>query len=76
MKKQSQKVLYDEDLGKFLSSVNQLAELEAGHLFCKECGVVITQSNLQLIVPISEVSYEYVCKSPQCVKNYYDQGGR
>jgi len=70
------KILFDEDVNSFLSSIGQLAEIEAGHVFCNECGSLITNDNFQIIVPQENSKFLYVCKSPQCVKCYYEKGGK
>lgn len=57
----------DEDLREFLQSIGQLELFEKGEGFCRSCGTLLTLKNIQLIVPLQEGGFTFVCDRPDCV---------
>ena len=60
----------DEDLSDLLRSLGELAAVQAGERFCKICKTLITLRNLQMIIPLEEGGFEFVCDKPECIEAY------
>ena len=59
-----------EDLFSALKAINKLDDLDQGRIFCSICGTIITMQNLQLIVPVKDNDYVWICNDPKCVESY------
>ena len=64
--------IYNEDLASFLEKNGELSEIENGNRFCCTCGSPIDLSNIQMVIPISQNGFKYVCNSISCVESYYE----
>jgi hypothetical protein len=60
----------DDDLVDLLKSIGYMERLEAGELFCAECGTPVSLTNLQFIVPMTDSQFKFVCRFPKCVDKY------
>lgn len=64
--------IYDEDMKEFLDKNGELIEILNGNRFCKICGSPITLKNIQMLIPMTDKPFEYVCDSIVCVEKYYE----
>jgi len=62
--------VFKEDLKKLLQSLNEDEPLLNGDRSCLVCTKIINYDNLQLIIPRSGKTFEYVCNDPVCVEQY------
>jgi hypothetical protein len=67
--------ILDEDLENILKSINLFERIQNRDVLCSQCGVRITPKNLQLLIPIKNKKFEFVCNDPKCVETYYEKGG-
>ena len=67
--------VFKEDLRKLLQSIHEIEPIEQGERLCKVCSKIITLENIQLIIPRSQSTFEYVCDSPVCVEEYNRKKG-
>lgn len=73
MKKTLLRTILDEDLVAFLESTSQLDLIEKGAVLCTVCNRPITLSNLQLFIPLSKDSFDYICNDPTCIKQAHEK---
>ncbi len=62
----------DEDLRDLLKSIGELEAIDGGKRFCRVCGTLITTANLQIIVPQTDGSFDFICDKPECVEAMQD----
>ena len=68
--KQKIKAIYNEDMEGFLEKVGELKEIQNGNRFCEICGTPISIQNIQIVIPLSNNQFKYVCDSITCVEQY------
>ena len=73
MKELTLQAVLDEDITKLLESLGQLELIENHKIFCSQCGNPIMINNLQLIIPLEENHFEYVCNDSNCIELYYNR---
>ena len=71
----SLQAVMDEDLRELLKSIGELDAIETGGRFCKVCKTLITVKNLQMIIPLQQGGFEFVCDRPECVEACQVFGG-
>jgi hypothetical protein len=64
------RAVFKEELQNLLLSLNEIEPINNGERMCIVCSKVITLENIQLLIPRSGNSIEYVCDSPTCVEAY------
>jgi len=69
-KKTKVQAVYKEDLQKLLESINEFEPINNGERICMVCSKIITNQNIQLVIPRKSNEFEYVCDSPICVEEY------
>jgi hypothetical protein len=65
--RQTLQAVMDEDLRGLLASIGELEAVESGQRFCSVCNRPITLANLQVIVPLGDGGFRFVCNQPECV---------
>ena len=65
-KKKSLKIVYDEDLIKYLTSIKIYDDIISGKKLCKFCGNKITMKSLEVIIP-NNGKIEIVCQNKNCL---------
>ncbi len=70
MKEEKISAILDEDMEQVLESIGQLHAIKNGEIYCSECGTTISIENIQLIIPLENGYFEYVCKNTLCVHSY------
>jgi len=73
MKREFLDAVLDDDLRGLLKSIGQLEHVEEGEVVCCKCGTPITLRNLQLIIPLGDSRFDFVCSDPPCVEHYYEK---
>lgn len=68
-------VILDEEMAAILSRLGELEKINQGVLHCRFCGVPMNLDNIQLIIPNTSGSFDYVCNDPACVQSHLDEGG-
>jgi hypothetical protein len=68
--------ILDEDLENILKSISLFERIQNGDVLCSQCGVQITLKNLQLLIPMPNKNFEFVCSDPKCIETYYEKGGK
>lgn len=56
----------ENELCKYLSSLEELEAIEAGTIRCEYCGKIITTKNLHAIIP-QEERISYCCDASMCI---------
>ncbi len=64
----------DEDLRGLLRSIGQLEQVETGQVVCCTCGNPMSLRNIQLIIPLGDSKFDFVCNTTSCVEQYYEKG--
>lgn len=72
-KRESLHAVLDEDLVNLLQSIGQLERIENGSEYCSQCGLPINVNNVQVIVPLPEGKFTFVCNDLSCVEKYYKE---
>lgn len=62
--------VFKEDLVKLLASLGEKDAIIAGERVCMICNKVINTDNIQLIIPMSQGKFEYLCTDIECVEHY------
>lgn len=75
MKSCNFQTILDEDIENILKSISLFEGIQNGDVLCSQCGVPITPKNLQLLIPVQNKKFEFVCNDPKCVETYYEKGG-
>jgi hypothetical protein len=73
MNRESLHVVLDEDLANLLQSIGQLERLEKGSEYCSQCGLPMNLKNLQVIVPLADGTFVFVCSDINCVERYFEE---
>ena len=60
------KLVYDDDLIKYLKSIGFYDDIISGKCLCKYCGNKITIDNLEIIIP-NQKEVEFVCNNKNCL---------
>lgn len=66
-KKYKIKMVNEEDLERYLSSIGILESIKKGEMHCKFCGTKITLKNLQVIYPYNNKIY-LICSRKKCLE--------
>ncbi|MDD4000764.1 MAG: hypothetical protein PHX62_07740 [Bacilli bacterium] len=66
MIKDKLKLVYDDDLVKYLKSIGYYDSIIEGKNLCRFCGAQITIENLEIIVPNENV-VEFICSNKNCL---------
>jgi hypothetical protein len=75
MKEEVIHTVLDEDVGKVLDSLGQLEAVQNGETRCCECGIPVSVKTIQIIMPLEDGSFEYVCNNTECVLSYSTKHG-
>jgi len=70
MKKEPLRAVLDEELETLLRSIGQLELLRDGQAVCGVCGKPVDLTNLQMILPLKEEKFQFVCSEPSCVERF------
>lgn len=62
--------VYKEELVDLLKSIGEQEHIENGQRNCTFCSKVITNDNIQLIIPRANNLFSYVCNDSECVSKY------
>jgi RNA polymerase-binding transcription factor DksA len=73
MKDKTLNAVYEEELPRFLKSIGQWDKIESGEVFCCICHEPISLEKLQLVIPLADNQFKFVCSRPDCVEQYYEQ---
>jgi len=76
MKSDKLQAIFEEDIEGLLSKIGMLDIIQRGDSCCFKCGVQITLKNLQLLIPVVDSKFEFVCNESKCIESYYSQGGK
>jgi hypothetical protein len=68
--KQKIRAIFSEDLQEVLSKTGEMEAIENGNRFCCFCGIPMNLNNIQLLLPNSKKSFDYVCDSVLCVEKH------
>ncbi len=66
------KAIYNEDLKVFLEKVNEFEDITNGNRFCKICGIPINLNNIQMVIPVKNRPFEYICESTYCIEKFHE----
>jgi hypothetical protein len=75
MKEEIIRTVLDEDIGKVLDSLGQLEAVQNGEIHCCGCGIPVSVKSIQIIMPLEDGSFEYVCNNTECVLSYSAKHG-
>ena len=65
----------DEDIEKLLDKLGQLEPIQNGEVTCHECGAPIMVKNLQIILPLPNGGFHFVCSNTDCVRAHAEKEG-
>lgn len=68
MKQERLNAVLDEDLQQLLKKVGEFERIERGEVYCSCCGIPITLKNIQILMPLADGAFEYVCQSAACME--------
>ena len=69
-KMKSLSAVLDEDLEGVLAKMGLLEDLEQAKILCSECGIQLTLSNVQFILPLPDGGSQFVCDSVECADSF------
>jgi len=70
MKEETVRAMLDEDIEVILRKLEQLDAVQQGEVYCSQCGIPLALKNIQIIVPLGESRFQYVCNRTECVEAY------
>ena len=76
MRSEKLQTIFDEELVGLLKNIKMFDEIQNGDVCCRKCGTRITLKNLQLLIPMANKKFDFVCNEIKCVESYYRQGGK
>ena len=68
MKEQKINAVMDEDIEKVIANLGILEEFKGGQFICSKCGVLISLTNVQIIIPLGNDKYDFICNNMECIK--------
>lgn len=71
-RKEKIKAMMDSDLEKLLIQVGDYDNFIEGQIKCQNCGKIINEDNLALIVPVKvngQIQLSYICDNSDCLKS-------
>jgi hypothetical protein len=73
MKSEKLQTILDEDLIGLLKEIKMFDDIENGNVCCHICSIRINLQNLQLLVPMTNGTFRFVCSDVNCVESYYNK---
>ncbi|MCX5888388.1 MAG: hypothetical protein NTY36_02930 [Deltaproteobacteria bacterium] len=73
MEEEKLRAVLDEDISSVLEKFGQVQAVVDGEIICQECGIPITLKNIQVIIPLREGKFHYVCNRVECVIAYLEK---
>lgn len=62
--------VFKEDLLELLKAIGEHEPILEGARFCEICSSPIDLDNIQIVMPTSQRTFLYICRSIQCVEEY------
>ena len=60
----------DEDIPAVLEKLGQKQAVLDGKILCHECKTLIDLTNIQMIIPVENESFYYICDNAECMDAY------
>jgi hypothetical protein len=70
MKEEKLHTILDEDIEQVLDRFGQLESIRNGEIRCGECGLPLSEKRIQIIVPLKNGSFNYICDNSDCIQAY------
>ena len=70
MDEEKLRAVLDEDIPAVLEKFGQKQAILDGEILCQECGTPINLTNIQIIIPLVNDEFYYVCDRVECMDEY------
>jgi hypothetical protein len=64
------KAVFDEEIEEVLRKIGKLDDIKNGEVLCSECGIQVSVESIQIILPLGDGTWDFVCNGIECVRSY------